>query len=242
MRILVVDDHPLMCDAVAGILRMSTPSVEVFTMASLRETLAFLTSRADNEIVNLILLDLNLGDSSRLEALQTIKLNYADIPIVVMSAEREPKTIIESLTQGAVGYIPKTSTGEVLVHALQLVASGNIYIPPEALAYVTGRQTSLEAAHDSSQDKGAARKRMIGNPPTTPSQNHDLLMQLGLTDRQIDVLRLILRGLPNKSICRQLELAEGTVKVHVSAVLRALNSTSRTQAVIAAGALGLRFD
>lgn len=63
--------------------------------------------------------------------------------------------------------------------------------------------------------------------------------RLGLTERQIDVLERILRGLPNKLICRELSLAEGTVKVHVSAVLRALGASNRTQAVIAATRLGL---
>jgi DNA-binding NarL/FixJ family response regulator len=67
------------------------------------------------------------------------------------------------------------------------------------------------------------------------------IRQLGLTDRQAEVLRLILRGLPNKLIGRQLQLAEGTVKVHVSAVLRALGVRNRTQAVLAANRLGLRL-
>jgi DNA-binding NarL/FixJ family response regulator len=78
-------------------------------------------------------------------------------------------------------------------------------------------------------------------PDRVPASSTDL-RKLGLTDRQCDVLRLILRGLPNKLICRQLDLAEGTVKVHVSAVLRALGVRNRTQAVIAASQIGLRIS
>ncbi|MEK9776732.1 MAG: response regulator transcription factor, partial [Quisquiliibacterium sp.] len=79
--------------------------------------------------------------------------------------------------------------------------------------------------------------RMRPEPGGTQSSDP---RQLGLTDRQIDVLKLIMRGLPNKLICRQLGLAEGTVKVHVSAVLRALGARNRTQAVIAASRIGLK--
>ena len=67
-------------------------------------------------------------------------------------------------------------------------------------------------------------------------------LDLGLTGRQIEVFALILQGLPNKLICRQLNLAEGTVKIHVAAILRALNVHNRTQAVIEASRLGLTID
>jgi DNA-binding NarL/FixJ family response regulator len=101
-----------------------------------------------------------------------------------------------------------------------VVTDGGVYVPPE-----------LEPTIERS---GWSR------PVPRPGPVTDL-RQLGLTDRQRDVLRLILRGLPNKLICRQLQLAEGTVKVHVSAVLRALGARNRTQAVLAANRMGLRL-
>jgi DNA-binding NarL/FixJ family response regulator len=137
---------------------------------------------------------------------------------VVLSAEIDRETILRCLDLGAAGYIPKTYHADVITHALRLIASGHVYVPREA----------IDPRRDANEP---IRLRSAGSDPRG----------LGLTDRQCDVLRLILRGLPNKLICRQLDLAEGTVKVHVSAVLRALGVRNRTQAVIAASRLGLRM-
>jgi DNA-binding NarL/FixJ family response regulator len=108
-----------------------------------------------------------------------------------------------------------------MLHALRLVLSGGVYVPASAIA------------HQESQTPPAARPRAAGR--LTPAD-------LDLTDRQGEVLALILQGLPNKLICRRLNLAEGTVKIHVAAILRALNVHNRTQAVIEASRLGLTIE
>ena len=107
--------------------------------------------------------------------------------------------------------------------ALQMVAAGHMYVPKEVVT-----NTGWTPANAMSRMQPA---RATSRDPRS----------LGLTGRQCDVLRLILRGLPNKLICRELDLAEGTVKIHVSAVLRALGARNRTQAVIAANQLGLKL-
>jgi len=147
--------------------------------------------------------------------------------VVVLSSSSNGGRFTQALDQGAMGYIPKLSSNEVLISALRLVLSGGIYIPPEILA----RWGSPPAA-----DRQAAAASGRGSPPQrTPAD-------FGLSERQAQVLRLLLEGKSNKLIRRELDLAESTVKNHVSLILKALNVTSRTQAVIAAARMGLVFE
>ncbi|MGE5069112.1 MAG: LuxR C-terminal-related transcriptional regulator, partial [Bacillota bacterium] len=118
---------------------------------------------------------------------------------------RKHLTVEHALDLGAMGFIPKTANTRVLLEALQLVLAGGIYVPAET-----------------AQGPGNLRARATITQPE----------QLGLTLRQADVLKLLVQGKPNKLICRDLKLSEGTVKVHVSAILRALNVRNRTQVVI----------
>jgi DNA-binding NarL/FixJ family response regulator len=133
---------------------------------------------------------------------------------------------MQALDLGAMGFIPKLSSNEVLVSALRLVLSGGIYIPPEILAR-SGRATPTESP--------AAASLTGTGPPPIPAD-------LGLSEREARVLRLLLEGKSNKLICRELDVAESTVKNHVTQILRALNVTSRTQAVIAAAQMGLVIE
>jgi len=128
----------------------------------------------------------------------------------VVSALEDPGTVRSALARGAMGFIPKSSSNEVMLNALRLVLSGGRYLPPEIL----------------SGDGSAAA------PPSSIDQVH-------LTDRQREVLALMVQGKSNKHICRELGLAEATVKIHVTAILRALRVTSRAQAIVAVNQLGL---
>ena len=136
----------------------------------------------------------------------------------VVPASDDPETVIGALDEGAMGFIPKASKNDVLVNALRLVLSGGVYLPAQALRQDTPPQ------------------HQAAEPP--PSSYRDI----GLTDRQAEVLALLIQGKPNKLICRDLDLAEGTVKIHVTAILKALKVTNRTQAVVAVSRLGLKLD
>lgn len=136
------------------------------------------------------------------------------MPVLVLSATHDRATVEHALDLGAMGFIPKTANTRVLLDALRLVLSGGVYVPAE-----------------SAQANGALRPRPVTRPE-----------QLGLTLRQADVLKLLVQGKPNKLICRDLRLSEGTVKVHVSAILRALNVRNRTQVVIELARRGVRLD
>lgn len=217
-RFMVVDDHPIMRDAIGQTLAMLSPGCHTEMTASLAETRRRLALGTNYDCV---LFDLGLPDTNGFDGLSSIRDLRPDLPIVVMSGDIERDTIIQCLDLGAVGYIPKTMQADVIMNALRMIVAGHIYVPHEL---VTGGPLRTS-------DPIRLRRQACSDP-----------RKMGLTERQIDVLRLILRGLPNKLICRELELAEGTVKVHVSAVLRALGVRNRTQAVIAASQMGLKVN
>jgi DNA-binding NarL/FixJ family response regulator len=178
--------------------------------------------------LDLVLLDLNLPGMQGLAALTELRTRYPAVSVVVVSAANDRVSVTQALDHGAMGYIPKSSSNELLASALRLVVSGGIYIPPEIL----GRsEPKMEPGNVESPapDAGGAPPRLL------PSD-------LGLTERQAQILILLMQGKSNKLICRELELAESTVKNHVTHVLKTLNVTSRTQAVIAAARMGLVLE
>jgi DNA-binding NarL/FixJ family response regulator len=154
--------------------------------------------------------------------LQEARTHHPRIPIVILSASCARDHVVKALDLGAVGFIPKSGEREVMLSALRLVFSGGVYIPPEILS----RSESLPVPAPST----APGRRPEGPAPASPAD-------LGLTARQVDVLALMMRGKSNKAICRILNLAEPTVKNHVTAILKALKASNRTEAVIMVGAL-----
>jgi len=216
MRILVVDDHPLMAEALEVAMRTLDRATDVETAGNLRTAIA----RAEQAGFDLCLLDLGLPDCSGLEALEKMRASLPALPVVVVSGSDDTRSVLKALDLGAMGYIPKTSPRDVLLGAVRLVASGGIYVPVEAL-----------------------RAREDGEPAPAPAAAvSKTAADLGLSARQWEVLGLLLKGLPNKLIARKLDISENTTKIHVSAVLRALGVSSRTQALLAANRVGLRLD
>jgi len=224
MKILVVDDHALIRTALRGVLGELDRDVTVLEARDCRSAFDLIDAQPD---LDLVLLDLNLPGMHGLAALDDLRARHPALPVVVLSSANDRASVMQALEQGAMGYIPKLSSNEVLISALRLVLSGGIYIPPEILA-------RLESPPAADRQAAAASKR-DGSPQRTPAD-------LGLSGRQAQVLRLLLEGKSNKLICRELDLAESTVKNHVTLILKALNVTSRTQAVIAAARMGLVFE
>jgi DNA-binding NarL/FixJ family response regulator len=212
MKVLLVDDHALIRDALRGVLRELTDDATVLEASDCRQAMRLIEAHRD---LHLILLDLNLPDQDGFAVLADLRKRYATISVVVLSAFHDRERVLRALDLGALGFIPKSAPRDVMVNALRLVFSGGIYIPPEALA----RAGTNEPA--------AAR-------PVSPAD-------LDVTERQMEVLALMMRGKSNKAISRLLDVAEPTVKHHVTAILKALKVTNRTEAVIAVGALGWRL-
>lgn len=216
LKILVVDDHPLVRDAMAGLLASIAPAVTIVEAGDGESALAAARAEPDLDIV---VLDLNLPGSRGFEVLDRLRDEQPALPVVILSTLHDRQTVLEAIRRGAMGFIPKLAAKDVIVGATQLVLAGGMYLPPQAIVEAQGDPAA--PAPDAAPRSLAAR---------------------GLTPRQQQVLALIMQGRSNKEICRTLGLAERTVKVHVTAVLTALRVSSRTQAVIAAGALGLRAE
>jgi DNA-binding NarL/FixJ family response regulator len=217
LKFLVVDDHPLVRDAMTHVVARLGGDVEVLEAADCMTGLEAARAHPD---LDLVLLDLNLPGLRGIPALERFRREHPSAPVVVVSMFRDRDTVTEAIRHGAMGFIPKSSSRETIVNALRLVLSGSVYLPPDAIGDARADDTMLDAA------PGHARS----------------LAGLGLTVRQGQVLALVMKGRSNKEICREMGLAERTVKAHLTAVLNALKVTSRTQAVIAAGKLGLMAE
>ena len=142
-----------------------------------------------------------------------------DLPIIVLSGQEDPAVMRDVLDCGAQGYIPKAYSPAVMVSAVRLVMAGGVYVPPMLLS-MSGRDDAL--APGAAGQSAAAGVEALG----------DLL-----TERQVDVLRLLSQGQPNKVIGRSLGISEGTVKIHLAAICRALHARNRTEAVMKARVL-----
>src|SRR3954447_14751816 len=217
MKILVVDDHELIREALRGVLKELKRDVTVLEAADSRQAMQHLTEQAD---IGLILLDLSLPDRDGFSVLRELYERRPAISVVVLSARQDRDSVVKALDLGALGFIPKSGQREVMLSALQLVFAGGIYIPPEILA-----------REDPSLPKPKLTRVAADTAPVTPTD-------LGLTGRQLDVLALMMQGKSNKAICRVLDLAEPTVKNHVTAILKALKVSNRTEAVILVGEFG----
>jgi DNA-binding NarL/FixJ family response regulator len=220
MKFLLVDDHVLIREALHGVLKELDEGATIFEASRWGEAARLLEEHAD---LALVLLDLGLPDHDGFAALEEARAQHPKIPIVILSASCDRDHVVKALDLGALGFIPKSGEREVMLSALRLVFSGGVYIPPEIL---TRSEMPLGAGPST-----AYNRRLEGSAPTLPGD-------LGLTARQVDVLALMMRGKSNKAICRVLNLAEPTVKNHVTAILKALKATNRTEAVIMVGALG----
>jgi DNA-binding NarL/FixJ family response regulator len=215
MKILVIDDHVLIREAMRGVLReLKGEAAVILEAPDSRQAMRQIEQNPD---VELVLLDLGLPDRDGLEMVSELGNRYPTISVVVLSAQQDRDTVMKALDLGALGFIPKSGQREVMLSAFNLIFSGGIYIPPEILN----------------------RREPATSARAAPSKARTSAVDLGLTERQMEVLALMMQGKSNKAICRVLDLAEPTVKIHVSAILKALKVANRTEAVIAATALGL---
>jgi DNA-binding NarL/FixJ family response regulator len=215
VKVLVIDDHALIRAGLRPVLEQLVPgeTVTVLEAPSYTQGVEIASAHPD---LDLLLLDLNLPNVTGLAALVDLQERFPEIPVVIVSGEDDPAMVRETFERGALGFIPKSSSSAVILSALRLVLSGGTYLPPEIMM-------STAPA-----------------PQATPGRTASNAQGLDLTPRQAEVMGLVLAGKPNKIIGRELGLAEGTVKNHVAAVLRALGASNRVEAVIAAAKLGIK--
>jgi DNA-binding NarL/FixJ family response regulator len=201
----------LIREALHAVLKQLKREAVIFEASSGHQAVHIVEEHPD---ISLILLDINLPDRDGFSVLRELRDRYATIAVIILSSSNDQDTVKRAFKLGALGFITKTTEREVMLNAIELVFSGGIYIPSEIL-------------------QETASPRLTNKPATRDSPNG-----LGLTDRQIEVLALLVKGKSNKIIARTLNMAVPTVKNHITVVLKALNVTSRTEAIIKAGEMG----
>ncbi len=215
IRLLVVDDHPLFCEGLSLLLETLAENVEIESAIDFEEALAAVEGP---NMYDLLLLDLRLPGLSLPSGLVELREQAPEIPVVVVSAVEDRDTVLQAFRHGAVGFIPKSSTSEVMLNALRLVLAGGKYVPP----LVT----------DDAPNAGYGEPRLLSDEAVPD-------MRARLTGRQRDVLKLVGEGKSNRAIASALGLAEGTIKIHVTAILRTLRVANRTQAAMIVARIGV---
>lgn len=206
MKLLVVDDHPLFRDGLAALLRQANPDTQVFQACDSEAGVEMAQSRSD---LDAVFVDLMMPGLAGEAAVKEFARRRPELPVIVLSSSENPSDVKRVLNAGALGYIPKSASAQTVLSALQLVLTGNIYVPP-FLAHA--EQAASTATHS------PARGDVLGQ----------------LTERQIDVLKHVRDGRSNKEISARLGIAEKTVKAHIAAIFKTLNVVNRTQAANAA--------
>ncbi|TKD29913.1 response regulator transcription factor [Azotobacter chroococcum] len=213
MKILIADDHDLLVEAVQVKLAQLGPGIDFLRAARVDQLLLLAASEAPD----LALVDLGMPDAHGYEHIAELCRSYPLMRLIVLSGVDDPEVMRAILDLGAMGFIPKAYSSEVMLSAVRLVLAGGVYVPPMLLGALARKSPSADA--------------------TMEIVTLENLRHL-LTERQVDVLRLLLLGKPNKLISRELGISEGTVKIHLAAIFRALKVRNRTEAVVAARGLG----
>ncbi len=208
-RILIADDHALFRKGLRLLLSDSFPKADVRDVDSLDAALEGLSHAAP---VDLAILDLRMPGMAGAESLRAVREAYPETAILVLSGSDARHDVLGALGAGVHGYVVKSSPDAELLSAIERVRRGQVYVPS---------QLASPAMPDPA-------------PASEPPAAFD-----GLTPRQKDVLRLLAKGRSNKEIARELDLAEGTVKIHLAAVLRFLKARNRTEAAVLAARFNL---
>jgi two-component system nitrate/nitrite response regulator NarL len=211
MKLMIVDDHTVVREGLAALLRQIGPDTEILPARNADEALEQLASHPDLDVV---LLDLTMPGMDGMSALIEFGRRRPELPVIVLSSSEDAHDARKALSLGALGYVPKSASQHALLSAIKLVMNGELYVPPLILAAMGAMSPG---AYDVGKLDGRGR----------------------LTARQVEVLRLLSEGRSNKEISAGLDLSEKTVKAHITAIFKALNVVSRTQAANAGRAQGL---
>ncbi|WP_144137575.1 response regulator transcription factor [Paraburkholderia sp. BCC1884] len=234
MKFLVADDHELIRQGVKSMLRGLDPDAQ-FDEADSWETLAA-AARPDADH-DLAIVDLHMPGMSGASSLEVLLKANPALPLVVLSAEESPDEMRAVLAAGALGFVPKRQPASVMLKAIELVLSGGAYVPMEALSLLGSRDAQAAPARAEVVPEWSAQPVAQATAITEPItqiqalQPHQQHLLENLSPRQQDIMRLVHRGWTNKMIARDLGVAEGTVKVHLSVIFRALGVHNRSMAI-----------
>lgn len=220
MKILIADDHELFLQGLEFILRKEYPEAEILLADSYTAIFDVLQKVQD---FDLILTDLAMPGANWREALAKIHKICSDVPIIIISAVFEPEILQETYDIGVSGYVSKSFSNNLILSAINLVMAGGMYIPPEVMKM--SMKSSSESVRNMIKD--------LDRPRTINSND------FGLTPRQTEVLECLAEGMPNKQIAYKLGVSEGTIKIHITLLMKTLEVTNRTAAVRKATQLGI---
>jgi len=204
LRLLVIDDHAMVREGLQQILRKLGPNVVQYEAQDAESALLLLETEKE---FDLVLLDIMLPGTNGLSLLGILRKRFPAVPVVVLSALDDVDTVNRAMRLGAAGYVTKSGSGEILLEALKRVLEGEIFLPPH-----------LHDKLSVTLSSGLGRGRSLSD-------------RYGLTEGQMRVAEMIREGKSNRDIAEMLGLTEGTVKVHVSKILRKLGVTSRAEAI-----------
>jgi two-component system, NarL family, nitrate/nitrite response regulator NarL len=202
MKVLVVDDHPIFRDGLIALLQQMGAETVILQAGGAAHALKVVGEHPD---IDVVILDLIMPGIGGLRAVTELGQARPELPVVVLSSSEDPRDVRQALSHGALGYVPKSASQRTLLTAIRTVLSGDLYVPPLLLLETTD-------LHSLSPRGGPDRR------------------SANLTDRQIEVLKRLANGQSNKSVALELGLSEKTVKAHITAIFKALNVVSRTQA------------
>ena len=208
---LICDDHAMMRDALSGAVALGWPDAKIVQAADFPSA----WEAAAAERPDLIISDLAMPGAGPLEGIRRLKAVAPGSSILVVTGNEEDGLLLDLLKLGVAGFAPKTSKSEVIEAAIRLVLAGGRYLPPRLLDLATLGASPAVAVTTSAPLTGR------------------------VTERQLDVLRLIATGGSNKEIARDLDLSPATIKAHAAAAIAALGAANRTEAVMRARELGL---
>ncbi len=219
MKILLVDDHELFREGVKLLLANLAERCEFAEAADLAQALQLVAAQT----FDIVLLDLRMPGASGFAALRALRGSAEAASIVVLSGEDDPTLIRRVIDEGAAGFIPKASSHAVMMAALQMILSGQTYLPAHVLSLV-----------EADVEPGTVALAGVDTPPVPAGLS-------SLTERQLTTLRLAMQGKANKIIARDMDITEATVKAHLAAAFRALGVRNRTEAVFVAARAGLQI-
>lgn len=231
MKILIADDHELFLKGLEFILKENLPNLEITTAQSYTDIFNILE---DKQNFDLIITDLAMPGANWLQALTKIHTLEPETPITIISAVFDKEILQQTLDIGVSGYIPKTASNNLIISAINLVLAGGVYIPHELL--YTNPLTTQN--NKNTQKEYIAPLKALEKFADSTNE----APQKSLTERQIEIVKCIAEGLSNKQIAYKLNLTEGTVKVHITVILKVLNVKNRTSAVIEAAKRGYITD
>jgi DNA-binding NarL/FixJ family response regulator len=217
LKVLVIDDHPLVQEGVSAALESLADDVTVMAARDAEQGLGLAAEHPD---LDLVLLDLALPGMSGFNLIGKLHERLPSLPVVVLSALEEPENVRHAINAGAMGFVPKSAATRVLIEVLQQVLEGNVTVP---LALQSSGPPVSHALPGAGGDAGS-----IAEP--------DVAL---LTLRQLEVLSRVCQGKTNKQIATELGLSEKTVKAHVTAIFKVLGVVNRTQAVLVARRVGM---